>query len=353
MMTTRIPDVDPFLAILRMGQANALHHLIPLAAAVAPARLIVVRPGQQPPGLTAANIDYLEVKARSRVWEVLLTTAIALRITARQRPQMIFSFNAIPYGLIAVILGRVFGLSTHVGFIGRDIRSVTRYRFLAFPFTHASLITAPGAQSISLLEHAGIRGVRILEHGIDSTRFAPQDAPRDIDCIYVGTLTPVKRVDLILDAALYLKQMGSSVSFVVIGDGPLRDGLERTARDCDLGSSVQFVGFVQHPELWLTRARLFLLPSDWEGMPFALIEAMACGVVPIATPVGALPEIIDTYHNGVLFGDDTPQALARIIESLLSDHHNLQTMAERARSAVEHLTYTEVANFWRDALRTG
>jgi len=136
----------------------------------------------------------------------------------------------------------------------------------------------------------------------------------------MGRLTSQKGFDLLLRAFASLAVARSGWSLTIIGDGPERANLERQIEALGLARRVRLVGLLRNPHQVLRRAAAFVLPSRYEGMPTALLEAMACGLpcVSYDCPTGPR-EIIQDGINGLLVppGDvvELAQALGRVMDN--------------------------------------
>lgn len=105
----------------------------------------------------------------------------------------------------------------------------------------------------------------------------------------------------------------------VVGGGPLREGLEKEARRWGLGNRVHFLGErADAPEI-LAAFDVFVLPSLWEGLPYALIEAAAAGRPIIATAIDGVREVVRDGETGLLVPPAEPEALSRAVLRLLGD----------------------------------
>lgn len=141
----------------------------------------------------------------------------------------------------------------------------------------------------------------------------------------IARLDPQKGLDYLLDAAARVPQ----ARFALAGDGPERARLEARARALGLEDRVSFLGYRRDiPEL-LARCDLFVLPSLFEGLPLAALEAMAAGRPVIATAVGGTDEAVIHGETGILVPPADPDALARAIRALLA----APALAERLASA--------------------
>jgi glycosyltransferase involved in cell wall biosynthesis len=179
---------------------------------------------------------------------------------------------------------------------------------------------------------------------LDDTAFAP--APRSftsrsgpIRLITVGTLAVMyKGFDILIDALSACTKEGVNLELIIVGGGRYRDELERRARVAGIEHRVIFKGELPAGEAVikeLDRADLFILPSRSEGLPRAMIEAMARGLPCIGSNVGGIPELLSTEH---LVPRENAPALARKIKEVLSDPPRMTRMSatNRARARDYH-----------------
>lgn len=346
----RTDSGESVMAVLRMGQPNATAHLEPLAAALAPRTLHVVRPEPRPASLTASNIRYWEVKGPSAHLQVVRTFFKALIVARTEHVGSIVSFNAYPYGLLASLIGIATRRPFHIGFVGSDLQLLNHKPWWWRMMRRASVITTPGPQSTHIVRQAGYnRMVQTLRHGVDDSRFNPR-GQRDLSCLFVGALLERKRVDLAILAMQLVVRREDSARLVIVGDGPLGPSLQTLVNDLGLSDYVNFEGYQEQPERWMQRARVVLFPSQWEGLPFAMIEAMRCGAVPIATPVASVPDLISHQDNGILVDDPTPEALSAAILDVLQNDDHFSFMSLQAVQSTRDYTYDSVAFAWKDII---
>lgn len=136
--------------------------------------------------------------------------------------------------------------------------------------------------------------------------------------ISVGRLTPQKNYPLLLRAcAAAFRQVAGKL--IILGDGEERGRLIHLAKSLGLDSAVDFLGFVGNPLPFLSNARVFVLSSDWEGLPNALIEALACGTRVISTDCPSGPrEILEGGRHGRLVPCGDVEALAAALVQALN-----------------------------------
>src|SRR5205085_1754865 len=120
---------------------------------------------------------------------------------------------------------------------------------------------------------------------------------------------------------------------VLAGSGSQVARLRQHVRDAGLTREVAFVGpaWGAHKAQLLSQADVFLLPSYAEGLPYSLLEAMAAGVVPVVTPVGAIPDVVTEGEHGLLVQPRDAQAIAVALENLSRDKVALARMSAACR----------------------
>ncbi|MGI0014865.1 MAG: glycosyltransferase, partial [Nitrososphaera sp.] len=109
---------------------------------------------------------------------------------------------------------------------------------------------------------------------------------------WVGRMVPIKGVSILLEAVAEMASNHFQPSLLLVGDGPERLVLEGKVRSLGISERVHFTGYVEDPRPFFSRMHLFALPSLHEGIPLALLEAMAAGIPVVAAAVGGIPEII-------------------------------------------------------------
>lgn len=159
-------------------------------------------------------------------------------------------------------------------------------------------------------------------------------APTSRVLLFVGRLTRAKGLDVLLDAFSMLEQ---DAVLLIAGDGPLRDELFTRAYRKNIEQRARFLGFRKDIPKLLMASDMFVLPSRWEGIPIALLEAMACGKPIAASGVGGITEVIDHGRDGLLVSPGDVDALHQVLRLLLNDH----TLAERLGRAAKSKAATQ------------
>lgn len=151
----------------------------------------------------------------------------------------------------------------------------------------------------------------------------------------IARLSYEKGVEVLIEAAALLRRTHPTVRVVVIGEGPQRAALEQRIARLGPGDVVRLAGFTPHVWEALSAADVFCLPSHSEGLPNALLEAMAVGRPVVATRVGGVPEVVAQGIDGLLTPPGDAAAMAAAIGLLLTDRPLARRLGEAARHTIE------------------
>ena len=156
--------------------------------------------------------------------------------------------------------------------------------------------------------------------------------------VSVARLAPQKSLEVLFDA---LRVVRSDVRLAVIGEGPLRDELERYVRTAGLSEKVIMLGFRDDVADHLAAADVFCLSSIWEGVPLAAQEAILLGTPVVGTDVGGMRELISNKVSGRLVPSRDHDALAAAIDEILGDPARAKGYAEAALGSLKERFSTE------------
>jgi N-acetyl-alpha-D-glucosaminyl L-malate synthase BshA len=229
---------------------------------------------------------------------------------------------------------------------GTDITIVGAERSY-FPATKFSIEQSDGVTSISRYIERRTREFFGVEKSIDVIhnfvntelyRPSPDRSRTEKLLLHISNFRPVKRVMDCIRILAEVRREGP-VHLLMAGDGPDRGSAERLARELGVEHDVTFLGKQDHVERLIPKAHVLLMPSELEAFGLAALEAMACGLVPVATDAGGVPELITNGHDGFLeaVGDIGAEA-GRVIQ-LLNDDSLYERMSAAARkTAVERFS---------------
>lgn len=152
--------------------------------------------------------------------------------------------------------------------------------------------------------------------------------------LFVGRLSKEKGVDVLLNAYAQYYTEGGEARLLILGDGPSRNECEQLASKLKLGNQVTFLGHRNDVFSFYSQADVFVLPSRTEGLPMALLEAMALGIPVVASNVGGVPDLVCEGISGRLVPPDEPESLAATFHDLLDNYEDAVLMGYRGKNRV-------------------
>ena len=179
------------------------------------------------------------------------------------------------------------------------------------------------------------RVITTIHNGIDLDRFSYGGPDDTGPAVFAGRLAAEKDVATLLRAARHLAVLRPGFRLAIAGTGPCEAELKDLAAMLRITGIVEFLGEVHDMPALLRRASLFVLPSITEGMPLAVLEAMACGLPVVATAVGGTPEAVDDGVCGLLVGTGDAVALANALLRVHSNADEARAMGLAGRRRVE------------------
>jgi len=254
---------------------------------------------------------------------------------------------AIPHSIAAMLAQQMMAAKRRLPFIttlhGTDITLVGMDRSY-FPITKFSIEKSDGITSISqdLRRHTyevfGVANeIRVIHNfvNVDIYKPLPDRPASEKRLVHLSNFRPVKRVtDCVRILAKVVKS--TPAHLYLVGDGPERPVAHHLARDLGVEQHVTFMGKQDHVERLLPQMQVLLMPSEMESFGLAALEGMACGVPPVTTRVGGVPELVTDGVDGFLesVGDVDAQA-ARAVQMLTDDDLYRKMAAAARRTAVD------------------
>jgi glycosyltransferase involved in cell wall biosynthesis len=173
----------------------------------------------------------------------------------------------------------------------------------------------------------------VIYNGVDTRRFCPAATKGEgpLTVMTAGRFVPQKNPLLFLEAAVRLSRKLPDTRFVMLGDGPQRSLVAERAAAAGLAACLELPGERADAEAWFQRADVFWLTSAWEGLPNAVLEAMACGVPVVATDVGGTRELFNSGVEGFLLRPGDAEGFVSSSQTLLQDNDRRARMGGAAR----------------------
>ncbi len=191
--------------------------------------------------------------------------------------------------------------------------------------------------------------IKVIHPGVDTTWFVPTPDVLRAETptfLYVGRLKRYKGIDTVLRALAAVRKAGHDVRLEIAGRGDDAERLQGVAARLQLGSAVQFLGFVDEAAKrdLLRRAWAVVFPSEKEGWGIVNVEAAACGTPAIASDSPGLRESVIADETGVLIPHGATAALTDALIRFSTDRELLETLGRGARAFAERLSWDRTAD---------
>ncbi|MBW8011849.1 MAG: glycosyltransferase family 4 protein [Chloroflexi bacterium] len=289
----------------------------------------------------------------------------ASRLMRTWRPDVVLAFFGSPSGVIALYLRMIYGLPYVVSLRGGDVPGFRPYDFAFYHKLIGPLLHVVWRRAASVVANSS--GLRFFAQSFDSS-VPIQKIPNGVDAanypgstrrwepthiLFVGRLVYQKGIDLLIKALAGIKELIWEVSLV--GDGPQRKELQALGERLGIGERVNFIGW-QDREILVKRyqqANLFVFPSRHEGMPNAVLEAMASGLPVIASAIAGNEELVSPNETGILVSGEDVDALRGALRELISNPNLRKKMGMAGRKRVQtDYTWDRVAEQYLKLLQS-
>ena len=287
-----------------------------------------------------------------------------LSLVRQFKPEVTLAFFGLPSGAVAWLLKSVLGIPYVVSLRGGDVPGFRPYDFwlyhkLAVPFLHVIWRNASAvvANSTGLRDLANAFdptvSIPIVPNGVDLEKFSLSrhdwSPPRILS---VGRVVYQKGYDVALLALAGLKEL--EWEWRIAGDGPQLRSLQAMIQERDLEGRVHVLGWQTADQLkkQYAKANLFLFPSRHEGMPNAVLEAMASGLPVVATSIAGNEELVLNGETGALVPVEDVAALREALRPFLIKAEMREKMGNAARPRVEQaFQWSRVAEEYQSILK--
>ncbi len=251
---------------------------------------------------------------------------------------LLLTYGFVPHAMFTFIISKLLSIRYIYGQIDDNVIWLHKRQWgrpiVEKVLRNAYQINVPGSVSRHYWERYLSCKINLLHSTVDTDEYSPVAADIEFDFMYVGVLTKLKRVELLIEAIRVIVRKGFSLKLAVVGYGEQMPKLQELVTSYDLEEFVVFLGEQKVDKYLLSKARIFCFASISEGLPCALIEAMSCKLVCVTTPVGNIPDIIVPGETGFFFDEAEPQKMAQLMIYLSDNYNDLGDLRERARRMV-------------------
>ncbi|WP_195259917.1 glycosyltransferase family 4 protein [Anaerotruncus colihominis] len=169
-----------------------------------------------------------------------------------------------------------------------------------------------------------------------------------------GRLAASKRILEAVQAFHQFRRSFPEYSLEIVGDGPLRKECAQLISLLGEQAHIKMLGWIDHKSLpdYYGRWRLFLSPTNYEGLPNALLEAMAAGVPPLVSPVGGVPDVVREGETGWLLSENSSAVIGKRLTALFSDISAMESISKACRFEMVQYQYARTRDAFRYFIRT-
>jgi len=244
---------------------------------------------------------------------------------------------------------------------GMEVGSLRGFVFapvlaVVFSFTDRFIVMSDELREGVLSEKFSESKVVKIPNGVDTGIFAPAQEERYYELrrklgfeggkvfLYSGRLAEGKGIEFLIKAMTEVDAV-DNILLVLLGNGVVEDNLRMMAYELTLGNFLRFEGTVSNVADYLNAADIFVFPSLSEGMPNALLEAMACGLPVIASKIGGVVDVVEDGKSGILFEPGDVSGLASAMVRLLNDNElRFKLGAEARKRIVDSFSIDKIAD---------
>jgi L-malate glycosyltransferase len=254
----------------------------------------------------------------------------------------------------AGMAGRLAGKLTGVPVVYTEHNKWERYHKITYYLNKLSFssqqkviaVSAEVANSIKTNYGKAKPPVHVVANGADTMKYArteifEKDIRKEFNIPATATVIGIacvfrvqKRLGAWLGIARELHAKHPDTFFIIVGDGPLRDEVHAKAKALGTDKYIFFAGLQAETRPYFKAMDLFMMSSEFEGLPIALLEAMSMNCVPACTAAGGIPEVIKDGVNGVLVPVEQPMQLVERLSQLLQQPDQVARLKEAARETV-------------------
>jgi len=335
------------------ASAQLARHLVQLGrrVTVLTTRFAGLPHEEQQAGVHVVRLPSLRSKQdRSGTFEqfsfLLSAVVLGLPWVLRLRPQGVIAFFGAPGGIAAWFWSLFLSLPYIVSLRGGDVPGFRPYDFARQHFLLSPVLRLVWRRAKAVVANSqGLRAlgatfeskvpIAVIPNGVDPQRFPdPQREWQLARLLFVGRVVHQKGLDLLLEALGGL--VDQEWTLTIVGDGPALPGLQAQAKDLGIADRVHFAGWRSGAELAAeyASANLFAYASRHEGMPNALLEAMASGLPAVATRIAGNEELVAEGETGLLVPSEDVPALQAALLRLITDPALRKQLGAQARKRV-------------------
>lgn len=293
-----------------------------------------------------------------------------LKVIKKNHPDLIHANWAFPQGFIAYVASLLVKIPYIITVRGSDIQAINNYCYRlivkqALKKSRWIVATSPAlAQDVVSIYKVSPEKVKIITSGVDLKLFSKRPGTKtevkkssktgNKFILFVGRITPVKQLDVLLKALPGIISRFPQTELLVAGEGPLMSEMKDLAQKLGVEESVEFLGNVSQQKLvsYYNNCDIYALVSRNEGTPGSLMEAMAIGTAIVVSNYRGVDYAIRNYKNGLVVPVGDVGKTAEAICKLLTDDLLRQRLGAQAQQDAKKFNIESVINKYQEIYQT-
>jgi len=304
-----------FVVVGRLGESLTISKITPFIQTKRFNKIIVFR---QSPGPELPTVQYVTLQGLNKLKNRYLIRFVRVFAEPLQiiyyafklKPEIINGYHLIPKGLYTVFACKLSRSKSMVSSIG-GIPEITTYmkptwfwKKLNVTILHkADIITTKGEVMNNYMQLLGIdkKKIFVFNGAIDVSKYNNEAGiSKDIDAIFVGTFRKLKGPDRFVHIIHNIHSVFPNIKAVMLGDGILKAEIIELINKLNLQNNIQVIGFTNDTVKYFRQSKILIMPSESEGVPTSMLEAMSCECVPVISNVGNVSEAAIHKQNAYL-----------------------------------------------------
>lgn len=347
------------ISTARMGHGTLQAKFIPLSKISKIERIFVLRKEIGPP---IDKVSYLILPrlCNYKLFNLIITPILLTFYSIKYRVDLITAYHFVPHALFAY-LASILSKKPFI-FIQTGGNCQIQYKknlvwrwIIKIVLKKAKYILVPGEQAKQFWTNQFplfYAKIAILHSSINIEKFKPDlSIEKSIDILYVGALRPRKQVDKIIVAFSSIFNENHDICLGIIGEGYLEGYLKNMVNKLNLTRNVVFYGYQYEVLPYLQKSKIFIMTSQMEGLPVALMEAMSCGLIAIAPNVDNIPTVLIDGQTGYILEDTNDETIVQKIRHAIINYSKDQSVRNNAREIIiDKYSYSSAIEKWSKIL---
>ena len=276
-----------------------------------------------------------------RFWEIFYHFYFFKKYIKKIKPDIIFSI-----GTYANTLSFFSGINKNkIIFSEHDTPSIrikySKYKklikfFMKVMYKKTKIISISKGVMLDLIKNLGAKKTKLIYHGVDEEEIYRLSQEKIIESInfpyiiFVGRLTIPKDPVTLINGYYEAVKKGIKENLIIVGEGEKEEEIKDIIKNLNLNERVFLLGYKPNPYPYIKKAKVFILPSIWEGLGYVLLESLSLGVPIISTNFPSALEILENGKFGILVPIKDYKKLGEAIYELLKDENKLQELKEKS-----------------------